>query len=563
MSKGKWIGAGCMLAMGATTAGCPLLIGVDADYHLVGEGGGGQAGAGNGAGTSLAGGNGNGTGNHAGGNGSGASGGGDGCVAEAVYACYTGPAGTEGTGICHGGTKKCNAGGLDYGPCTGEQTPEPETCGVPLRDEDCDGKVDEQLAACPVQQIAAGEWFTCALLLGEDVKCWGYNGDGELGLGDMIHRGDKPDQMGGNLPRVDLGSNKTASFLGVGYNHACARLHDGTVKCWGWNDFAQLGLGDKNHRGDEAGEMGELLPIVDLGTELAVTGLAAGGAHTCVLFKDGRLKCWGNNVRGQLGLGHTERLGDEPGEMGVNLPFVDFGAAQQAKAMVVGAGHTCALMTDGRLKCWGWNEFGQLGQGDTSDRGDGPGEMGNSLPFVKLGNQAIAIAGRSKHTCALLDGGEVKCWGDNSHGQLGLGDTNHRGDEPGEMGNSLPAVDLGTGKTAIAVSGGVRHTCALLAGGSVKCWGQNLHGQLGQGDSSDRGDQPGEMGDNLPAVNLGAGKTAVAISADGEHTCALLNDGGVKCWGRNFAGQLGLGDTANRGDAPGEMGDGLPALDLL
>jgi alpha-tubulin suppressor-like RCC1 family protein len=188
--------------------------------------------------------------------------------------------------------------------------------------------------------------------------------------------------------------------------------------------------------------------------------------------------------------------------------------------------------------------------------------MGDNLPTVNLGTGRTALAiSRGYHACVLLNGGDIKCWGMNSHGQLGLGDTNVRGDNPGEMGDNLPTVNLGTGKTATAVVVGIRHTCALLNDGTVKCWGgdSNSSGAVGLGDTNSRGDNPGEMGDNLPVVNLGTGKTAVAISSHGGyHTCALLNDGTVKCWGANESGQLGLGDIANRGDGPGEMGDALP-----
>jgi alpha-tubulin suppressor-like RCC1 family protein len=110
----------------------------------------------------------------------------------------------------------------------------------------------------------------------------------------------------------------------------------------------------------------------------------------------------------------------------------------------------------------------------------------------------------SGYACALLDNKSVKCWGSNYNGQLGLGDTNSRGDAPGEMGDNLPAVDLGTGRTATAIFCTYSHTCALLDNKSVKCWGDNYNGRLGLGDTNHRGDEPGEMGDNLPAVDLGS-----------------------------------------------------------
>jgi alpha-tubulin suppressor-like RCC1 family protein len=190
--------------------------------------------------------------------------------------------------------------------------------------------------------------------------------------------------------------------------------------------------------------------------------------------------------------------------------------------------------------------------------------MGDSLPAVSLGagKTAVALAVGASHTCALLNDSSVKCWGYNDYGQLGLGDTANRGDSAGEMGDNLPALSLGAGKTAIALASGSQHTCALLNDGSVKCWGYNDYGPLGLGDTANRGDSAGEMGESLPVVSLGARKTA-ALAAGGYYTCALLNDGSVKCWGYNEHGQLGLGDTDNRGDNPGEMSDALPTAKLF
>jgi hypothetical protein len=177
------------------------------------------------------------------------------------------------------------------------------------------------------------------------------------------------------------------------------------------------------------------------------------------------------------------------------------------------------------------------------------------------------ISAGTYHTCAVLDDDSVKCWGRGDHGQNGYGDrltaaTVNRGDSPGEMGDNLDAVDLGTGRNAKMISVGDSHTCAVLDDDSVKCWGWNANGQLGLGDTSSRGDYPGEMGDNLPVVDLGTGRTAKMIDAGTHHTCAVLDDDKVKCWGWNDSGRLGLGDTSNRGDGPGEMGDNLPVVDL-
>jgi alpha-tubulin suppressor-like RCC1 family protein len=190
--------------------------------------------------------------------------------------------------------------------------------------------------------------------------------------------------------------------------------------------------------------------------------------------------------------------------------------------------------------------------------------MGNSLPVLNAGTGRTIrqIAVNSGHTCALLDTNGIKCWGHNLYGQLGLGDIEYRGDTPSEVGDGVPTVDFGTGRTATHVVEGSRHTCVLLDTSRVKCWGYNPNGELGLGDADDRGDAPGEMGDSLPTVNLGTGRTVVELESGSFFVCARLDDDEIKCWGRNLDGELGQGDVNSRGDAPGEMGDSLPGVDL-
>merc|ERR1719235_82649 len=129
---------------------------------------------------------------------------------------------------------------------------------------------------------------------------------------------------------------------------------------------------------------------------------------------------------------------------------------------------------------------------------------------------------------------------------------NVRGDGAGEMGDSLAYVDLGAGRSAQSLAAGVSHTCALLDNSQVKCWGWGRYGQLGYGDTNNRGDDAGEMGDSLAYVDLGAGRSVVSIAACNYHTCALLDNSQVKCWGHGGHGQLGYGDTNTRGDGAGE-----------
>ena len=207
--------------------------------------------------------------------------------------------------------------------------------------------------------------------------------------------------------------------------------------------------------------------------------------------------------------------------------------------VAAGDSHTCALFDNGAVKCWGYNGFGQLGWGNTNDV-----TKPTDLPVLEGGARAIAISAGGLHTCALFDNGAVKCWGSNNYGQLGLGNT-----DDVNIPTDLPVFKGGARATAI--SAGVYHTCALFDNGAVKCWGYNAIGQLGLGNT---------INVNLQTVDLdlGSGVKVTAISAGAFHTCALFGNGAVKCWGYNGFGQLGLGDMNDRGDEPNEMGDNLP-----
>ncbi|MCC6523876.1 MAG: hypothetical protein IT373_14555, partial [Polyangiaceae bacterium] len=238
--------------------------------------------------------------------------------------------------------------------------------------------------------------------------------------------------------------------------------------------------------------------------------------------------------------GGTEDCDDQNGVTGDGC-----GDCRRVVRLDTSGGHSCVLLSDGHVKCWGANGLGQLGLGDDLPRGDAPNEMGASLPAVDLGTGklAVAVASGWNHTCAILGDHSVKCWGDGASGATGLGGTGVLGDGPGEMGDNLATVDLGTGRTALEIDAGCEATCALLDNHSVKCWGFNFAGQLGLGDGNDRGDAPGEMGNNLPAITF-PGHTIASIAVGGFHVCAILDDSTVRCWGANGYGQLGLGDTA-------------------
>jgi len=287
-------------------------------------------------------------------------------------------------------------------------------------------------------------------------------------------------------------------------------------------------------------------PVVDPIGKLKTVQIALGSTHVCVLLNTGQVKCWGSNEDGQLGLGDTRRREGRTPDQIAQLLFVDLGPNINVREIVAGRGYTCVLLEGGSVKCWGRASWRF---GDTHNRGSKPGEMGANLPSIDLGSgvKAVHIAGGDGHVCALLGNGTAKCWGDNRFGQLGLGDIRSRPSLKGDMGDNLPIVDLDPRVKATQITAGARHSCALLDTGKVKCWGANYYGQLGVGDARSRGDSPNEMGDKLSFVDLGTNVKVVQIMADRDGTCALLDNGGVKCWGYN-----------GRGYFPAEMGDNLP-----
>lgn len=218
--------------------------------------------------------------------------------------------------------------------------------------------------------------------------------------------------------------------------------------------------------------------------------------------------------------------------------------------LALGTNHTCALTLDGKIKCWGNNGFGALGQNNTINLGALPSQMGDALPYVNLGagRTAIEVVAGNNFTCARLDNGQVKCWGVNTFGQLGLGHTMNMGDSAGEMG-SLPPVNLGTGRTATLLTAGNQHVCALRDDNSVVCWGRNESGQLGISAPSVVGASPANLGDNFSAINF-FGDVPIQIDAGSTHTCAVFSTGQASCWGSDTVGQLGNGISLFSGFSP-------------
>ena len=422
-----------------------------------------------------------------------------------------------------------------------------------------------QIAAL-ARYLDAGDAHTCVVLDGGELKCFGANTAGQIGSGGTVALGDATSEMGDALAAVSLGAGRSVRAVSAGNLHTCAVLDNASVKCFGEGDNGRLGYGATTDIGRTTASMGDGLPAVDLGTGRTAKLLATGAAHTCVVLDNDAVKCWGLNDDGQLGLGDTNARGDGAGEMGDALPAVSLGLSAGVRVVAIAAGdaHSCVLLSSGAVQCWGAGGNGRLGSGNENSRGDEAGEMGASLPNVDLGagRTAKAISVGAAHTCVIRDLNDVVCWGVGGEGQLGIGSRIDIGDGAGEMGAGLTAVPLGAGRTAVAVSAGATHTCAVLNNNTVKCWGGGANGRLGTGNQNDRGDQPDELGDNLAAINLAASRTARAVVAGVAHTCVVLDTWALKCFGLGSSGRLGSGSTSTLGDGANEMGDNLTSVHL-
>ncbi|MCH2642111.1 MAG: hypothetical protein MKZ55_06560, partial [Candidatus Thalassarchaeum sp.] len=398
-------------------------------------------------------------------------------------------------------------------------------------------------------ELEVGGKHSCAYASIRDVKCWGNGSSGQLGIGNSLLIGDEANEMGESLPFAILGSQFEVHQLALSDTHTCAVNASGAVKCWG--EIALLGIGfdDSDGFGDGYIEMGDVLPYLSLPTGRSVDMIEAGGSHTCAVLDNNDLICWGENDAGQLGLGNTTHIGDDADEIGDDFSTVSLPSGRTVDALALGADHTCALLDDASIVCWGDNTYGQLGIGNTNTIGDGAGEMGASLSTVSLptGRTATQITAGQDITCAILDNNDLICWGNNDYGQLGQGNTVDVNDPSG-----LSAISLGS--NAQSVDAGVDSVCAVVSN-AVKCWGRNTEGQLGLGDTNHRGDGINEMGSNLNSINLASGSITQVEVGDG-FACALKSSGAIKCWGSGQEGRLGYGDTSYRGDDSQDMPTG-------
>lgn len=343
------------------------------------------------------------------------------------------------------------------------------------------------------------------------------------------------------LSRVSL-AGSTFGVIAAGTAHNCVVTSAGGVKCWGFNSSGQLGDGTTITR---------LEPTDVSGLTSGIVVVSAGARHSCAITEAGGVKCWGANDFGQLGDGTT---------IARRSPVDVSGLSGSIVAVVAGYAHSCALTTTGAVKCWGLNNYGQLGDGTTSVRRTPVG-------VSSLSRGVIAISAGRAHTCALTYAYSVRCWGKNDRGQLGDGTTVNR---------PTPVTVASLGNTVLHITSGGDHNCAGTSN-RAKCWGRNDFGQLGDGSHIDRHtpvNVSSPVGHPIYGRGLYAGYDhtcmwgvlcwgrgfqptpqrvsgffggVVHIAAGLLHTCAATRGGAfVLCWGDNAFGQIGDGTTIRR-----------------
>lgn len=318
--------------------------------------------------------------------------------------------------------------------------------------------------------------------------------------------------------------------VSAGGVHTCALMADGGVKCWGINLEGQLG---NSGAGD-----GSTVPVDAVGLGGPVAAISAGGSHTCALLETGGVQCWGWDGAGQLGDGGGAPCSEEPCMSAAPVNVVGLGGG--AVAIEAGRNHTCAVMEGGGVKCWGWNYLGHLGDGTTTWRS-------TPVDVVGLDEAITSLAAGYGHTCAVTVSGRVECWGSDYNSEIGAESTDlctdffTNQDFPCST-TPLEVMELEGGVAAIA-SDGV-HTCAVTVATTLKCWGQNADGELGDGTTIQR-PAPVDVCGDVSCTEPMSGIVAVTASFFG-HTCALTNSTHVKCWGRNLVGALGDGTVQDR-----------------
>ncbi len=405
---------------------------------------------------------------------------------------------------------------------------------TPKKNYACSG-IDEAVTITPVQnRLVTGESTSC-LRSGGDVYCWGANNNGQLGLGHEDNIGD--DEAAGTFASVGLGADNAVSLFSDS-KHTCAIMDTGNLRCWGWGLSYQTGhrtLATPSTSQDVGDdELPSFFDEIDFGSN--VVKASPGRWNTCVLLANDEVRCWGRSYEGANGYGNTSTQGYYE-----NATALDLNLTTEEVVDIVGGGyHHCALLDSGDLKCWGGQSDGPglLGYAHTNAIGDN--EDTSALPIINFGGDKVSqVAASNTTTCVVHTNKKARCFGANESGQLGQGHTNNIGDD--EHPGSVPYIPIEG--NVVQIAPGNHHTCALLETGAVTCWGFGGQGRLGSKSTDNIGDD-----EKINNHQVQLCEPAVEISSGYHHTCALLQSGKVACWGPNSSGELGYGHTNDIGD---------------
>jgi alpha-tubulin suppressor-like RCC1 family protein len=363
----------------------------------------------------------------------------------------------------------------------------------------CEIGCDGAGSACVVPvQMAAG-FSTCARLSDGTVRCWGSDDLGELGNG----------PGGGSIRPSEVPGLSDVTDISSNLSNTCALLGDKTARCWGSNSYRQIA------------SAGDVAPSPTPVGSVGVTRVSASGSHLCLLSDDGEIRCRGANFFGQLGNNSTQDSVSFVSPQGFSSTLTDVQTAST---------HSCALLSNGEVSCWGAGEYRN---GTTTEK-----TTPTKVPGV--GN-VVQLSLGSIHSCAVRDDGAVLCWGSNYYGNLGRGSLSFDGQAPGVVVN-LGGVE--------AVSLGVRHGCATKKDRTMWCWGANEFDQLGGscgqiGTCQNNSDRPYIASPvKVPLENV-----VEAVVGDG-FTCARTDERKMYCWGKNDAGQLGINKVSSKESTP-------------
>ena len=389
-----------------------------------------------------------------------------------------------------------------------------------------------------VEQMITGGSFACLRSNGQ-IRCWGDNTQGQLGDGVATH--DACPAECSQHPVVVSGITD-AIQISAGGNSACALRANGKVACWGINLQGQLGDGIATHSTCDDGYDCSRTPVEVANVSDAI-GVAVGYQHACALKSDGTVMCWGGDDDGQLGrvgLGTDTCAvpGSEPpfsypcARQPVEVPGISGGIAISA-----GYNHTCILQSNGSVWCWGYSEFGELGNGDLDITSDGGAQVSGL-------SDVTAIAAGYEHTCALHHDGTTSCWGWAMDGEIGDGPGAHTACNGADCAPTPLQVSNLSGVRSLA--GFWTSTCATLGDGGAACWGGDLQGEIGDGPGSDSCNDGACR--NTPAAVANVANV-VAVSGGGHFSCFLEQNCTVACTGADDHSQLGDGTTTTV-DAP-------------